>query len=108
MPSFRKRITKIVIDDLKPGETVWDTELTGFGSRCQRRDKMFVYKCRIGNRQRWFTIGKFGHPWTVETAKQRVKVIQVEIARTPTHATLRDERLQNPTLSVAANTFLKR
>ena len=52
MPSFRKRITKTVIDDLKPGEVVWDTQLTGFGARCQRRDKMFVYKCRIGNRQR--------------------------------------------------------
>ena len=107
MPSFRKRITKIVIDDLKPGETVWDTKLTGFGARCQRRDKMFVYKCRIGNRQRWFTIGKFGQPWTVDTAKQRVMVIQGEIAKDADPATLRDERLKNPTLAVAAELFLE-
>ena len=98
MPSFRKRITKTVIDDLKPGETVWDTKLTGFGARCQRRDKMFVYKCRIGNRQRWFTIGKFGQPWTVDTAKKRVMVIQGEIAKDADPAALRDERLRNPTL----------
>jgi hypothetical protein len=101
MPSFRKRLTKTVVDDLKPGETVWDTKLTGFGARCQRRDKMFVYKCRIGNRQRWFTIGKFGHPWTVEMAEKRVKVIQGEIAKDADPAALRDERLQNPTLAVA-------
>ena len=107
MPSFRKRITKIVIDDLKPGETVWDTKLTGFGARCQRRDKMFVYKCRIGNRQRWFTIGKFGQPWTVDTAKKRVMVIQGEIAKDADPAALRDERLKNPTLAVAAELFLE-
>jgi integrase len=107
MPSFRKRLTKTVVDDLKPGETVWDTKLTGFGARCQRRDKMFVYKCRIGNRQRWFTIGKFGHPWTVEMAEKRVKVIQGEIAKDADPAALRDERLQNPTLAVAGEEFLK-
>jgi integrase len=107
MRSFRKRLTKTVIDDLEPGEMVWDTKLTGFGARCQRRDKMFVYKCRIGRRQRWFTIGKFGHPWTVEMAEKRVKVIQGEIAKDADPAALRDERLRNPTLSEVAEVFLE-
>jgi integrase len=107
MPSFRKRLTKTVIDDLKPGETVWDTKLSGFGARCQRRDKKFVYKCRIGSRQRWFTIGKFGHPWTVETARERVKVIQGDIAKGVDAAGLRDEQLKNPMLAEAAEVFLE-
>jgi integrase len=107
MASFQKRLTKTVIDDLNPGETVWDTRLSGFGARCQRRDKMFVYKCRIGNRQRWFTIGKFGQPWTVEMAEKRVKVIQGEIAKDADPAAIRDERLRNPTLAEAAELFLE-
>src|SRR5262245_18252483 len=107
MSSFRKRITKTVVDDLKPGETVWDTKLTGFGVRCQRRDKMFVFKTRISGRQRWFTVGKFGNPWTVETAKERVKVIQGDIAKGVDAAGLRDEQLKNPTLAEAAEVFLE-
>jgi integrase len=107
MPSFQKRITKAVIDDLKPGETIWDTRLTGFGARCQRRDKMFVFKTRIAGRQRWFTVGKFGNPWTVETAKEQVKVIQGDIAKGVDAAGLRDEQLRNPTLAEAAKVFLE-
>src|SRR5262245_48644081 len=107
MPSFRKRLTKAVIDDLEPGMTVWDTKLAGLGVRCQRRDKMFVFKTRIGGRQRWFTIGKFGQPWTVETAKERLKVIQGDIAKGDDVAAVRDQRLQNPTLAKAAEVFLE-
>jgi hypothetical protein len=47
-----------VVDGMKPGEINWDTKLIGFGLQYQRRDKVFVYKCRIRNRQRWFAIGK--------------------------------------------------
>jgi Arm DNA-binding domain/Phage integrase central domain len=107
MASSRKRITKSVVDALQPGETVWDTKLIGFGARCQRRDKMFVFKTRIASRQRWFTIGKFGQPWTVETAKEQVKVIQGDIAKGVDAAGLRDEQLRNPTLAEAGASFLE-
>jgi integrase len=69
---------------------------------------MFVFKTRITGRQRWFTIGKFGQPWTVEMAEKRVKVIQGEIAKDADPAALRDERLQNPTVAEAAGGFLER
>ncbi|HUQ37385.1 MAG TPA: site-specific integrase [Aestuariivirga sp.] len=107
MTSTRKRITKSVIDKLKPGEIVWDSKLTGFGVRYQRRDKVFIYKCRIGNRQRWFSIGKFGQPWTVDAAENRVKVIQGDIAKDIDPASIRDERLRNPTLEEAGEAFLE-
>ena len=76
-----KIITKSVVDALKAGETVWDRKLTGFGVRCQSDlwKKTFVFKTRIGSRQRWFTIGKYGNPWTVDSAKDQVKVIQGDI-----------------------------
>ena len=105
--SSRLRITKSVIDRMKPGEIIWDTKLTGFGVRYQRRDKVFVYKCRIGNRQRWFTIGNFSQPWTGDTAENRVKVIQGEVAKDIDPAAIRDESLKNSTLAEAGEAFLE-
>jgi integrase len=107
MASVRKRITKSVVDGMRPGELVWDTKLIGFGVRFQRRDKIFVYKCRIGNRQRWFAIGKYGQPWTVAEAENRVKVIQGDIANDLDPAAIRDERAKNPTIRQAAAIFLE-
>lgn len=107
MASVRKRITKSVVDGMKPDEIIWDTKLIGFGVRYQRRDKVFVYKCRIGNRQRWFAIGKYGQPWTVADAENRVKVIQGDIAKDLDPAAIRDERVRNPTLRQAGAIFLE-
>jgi integrase len=107
MASVRKRITKSVVESLQPDEIVWDTKLIGFGVRYQRRDKVFVYKCRISNRQRWFAIGKYGQPWSVADAENRVKVIQGDIANDLDPAAIRDERVRNPTLRQAGDIFLE-
>lgn len=107
MPSTRKTITKTVVDALKPGQTVWDTKLTGFGVRCQRRDRVFVFKCRIGATQRWFTIGKHGNPWTVETARKHVLALQGEIARDGDPATVRDNYNKNPSVKSAIKDFME-
>jgi integrase len=107
MASVRKHITKSVVDGMKPDEIIWDTKLIGFGVRYQRRDKVFVYKCRIGNRQRWFAIGKYGQPWTVADAENRVKVIQGDIAKDLDPAAIRDERVRNPTLREVGAIFLE-
>ncbi len=107
MASVRKHITKSVVDGMKPNEIIWDAKLIGFGVRCQRRDKVFVYKCRIGNRQRWFAIGKYGQPWTVADAENRVKVIQGDIANDLDPAAIREERERNPTLRQAGKIFLE-
>jgi integrase len=106
MASVRKRITKSVVEGMQPGEIFWDTKLIGFGVRYQRRDKVFVYKCRIGNRQRWFAIGKYGQPWTVADAENRVKVIQGDIANDLDPAAIRDECVKNPTLRQVGDIFL--
>jgi integrase len=56
---------------LKPGEIVWDESLPGFGARRQRSkvvSYVLFYRTYEG-RQRWFTIGRHGAPWTPETAR---------------------------------------
>jgi hypothetical protein len=62
MPSVRKHITNSVVDAIAPGEIIWNIKLIGFGVKYQRREKVFPYTCRIGNRQLWFVNGKYGHP----------------------------------------------
>jgi len=64
-----RKITKRMVDSLKPGEVVWDSEMRGFGARCQRRDKTYVLKYRFQGRQRWLSIGRHGSPWTPEKAR---------------------------------------
>lgn len=109
MARIKKNITKSVVDALKPGDLVWDMKLTGFGVRCQSiaNNKVFVFKTRVGSRQRWFTIGKYGSPWTVDGARDRVKIIQGDIAKDLDPAAIRDASLRNPALKAAAEEYLK-
>ena len=58
-----KRITADVVEAVKPGEAVWDSEVRGFGVRRQSRDTVYVLKTRIGGNQRYLTIGRHGSPW---------------------------------------------
>jgi hypothetical protein len=60
---------------LKAGEIVWDPSLPCFGARRQRSDAIsyvLFYRTKEG-RQRWFTIGRHGAPWTPETARAQAK-----------------------------------
>src|SRR5258705_1272084 len=54
------------IRDLNEGCTLWDTRISGF---CARRRKsagvFYALKYRtVEGRQRWYTIGRHGAPWT--------------------------------------------
>jgi integrase len=62
VPSARERvrITKRIVDEMRPRQTVWDKDLAGFGVRLQRRDPFFVLKYIIRGRQRFYTIGRHG------------------------------------------------
>jgi ABC-type Na+ transport system ATPase subunit NatA len=56
----RIRLTKAVVDRMGSGVIVWDSDVRGFGVRCQRKAKKYVLKTRVNGRQRWFTIGEHG------------------------------------------------
>ena len=67
---------------LKPGETVWDPKLPGFGIRRQRSHAVsyvLFYRTREG-RQRWFTIGRHGAPWNPDTARLEARRLLGEAA----------------------------
>lgn len=102
----RRRIGLQVVKALRPGEIVWDTEVKGFGVRRQRKAAVYVLKTRIGGRQRWFSIGPHGAPWTPEKARQRARVILGEKADRKDPAAIRDARKRNPTVEELAALFL--
>ena len=87
-----KRITKRLIDALKPGQIIWDVAPRGFGIRCQKASKVFFLKARIAGEQVWLTIGPFGSTWTVEKARTRAEVLLGNIAGGKDPREERDER----------------
>lgn len=60
------------VRNLKPGQTVWDAGVAGFGARRQQSSAVsyvLIYRTQEG-RQRWHTIGRHGAPWTPVTARE--------------------------------------
>jgi Arm DNA-binding domain len=71
-PILRVKITKRLVDSLRPGQTIWDKDLAGFGVRLQRRDPSFVLKYSFRRRQRFYTIGRYGI-LTVDEARNEAR-----------------------------------
>ena len=53
----RVKLTKTVVGRMGQNDVLWDSDVRGFGVRCQRQAKNYVLKTRVNGRQRWFTIG---------------------------------------------------
>jgi hypothetical protein len=67
---------------LKPGQTIWDASMPGFGARRQKGDivsYVLFYRTREG-RQRWFTIGRHGTPWTPDEAREEARRLLGDVA----------------------------
>jgi integrase len=67
---------------LKPGELTWDPTLPGFGARRQRGEAVsyvLFYRTKEG-RQRWYTIGRHGAPWTPESAREEAQRLLGDVA----------------------------
>src|SRR6516165_5617081 len=61
------RITVAALNGLEGW--LWCEKLIGFGARRQRRGIFFYVRARHHGRQVMHSIGRFGSPWTVETAR---------------------------------------
>jgi integrase len=74
---MRKPIGLREVRALRPGEIIWDLNVTGFAARRQKSEAVtyFVYFRTAEGRQRWHKIGRHGAPWTPETARQEARRI---------------------------------
>src|SRR5262245_30925621 len=63
-----------------PGKIVWDRELKGFGARKSKNFVSFILMFRNKEgRQRFYTIGKYGSPWTPHTAREKAKELLYQV-----------------------------
>ncbi|MBT4588308.1 MAG: tyrosine-type recombinase/integrase [Rhodospirillaceae bacterium] len=103
----KKRITKRTVDALKPGDLVWDSDVTCFGVRCQKAKKVYVLKYRIAGRQRWYSIGEHGSPWTVEKAREKAVILLGDVANGKDPAEKREEDKLDLTITELCDLYVK-
>ena len=104
--SKREKINLRSVTALKPGETIFDSDLKGFGARCQREAKTYFIKYKFGVRQRWYTIGRHGSPWTPDKARKKASVLLGMVADGADPATVRDEDKQAGNIAALCDSFL--
>src|SRR5215471_1367936 len=104
----RQRIGLREVRALRPGETMWDTTVSGFGARRQTGTAVsFFLKYRNADgRQRWHSIGRHGAPWTPETARAEAKRLLGLVAAGADPAEARSARKEAPTVAELAARFL--
>lgn len=100
------RISLKAIAELAPGQTIWDSDVKGFGVRRQRRAAAYILKYRDQNgRQHFLTIGRHGSPWTPETARKEARRRLVALTECQTgHGSFSDS---SPTLETFSKTYLE-
>jgi integrase len=105
-----EKITKSVVDRLDCNSIVWDRELKGFGVRRQSSEaKMFVLNYRTGGgARRQINIGRYGSPWTVETArKEALRLAGLVVSGQDPHETkAAQEAKASETLGAVINRYL--
>jgi integrase len=76
-----KKIGLRDVRGLGPNQTIWDSEVHGFGARRRQGQAVayfLFYRTKEG-RQRWFTIGKHGSPWTPDMARDEALRFRINI-----------------------------
>jgi integrase len=101
-----RRITKTRVDTLPTSSVLWDADVRGFGVRRQRRDAVYVLKFRANGKQRLYTIGLHGSPWTVENARIEARRLLGEVAKGADPSLLRARMKAAPTLETFAKRYL--
>src|SRR5687767_13262494 len=107
MPNFSRKITLKALERLKDGQVVWDKQLKGFGVRARGTGLYYILKTRVNGRQRWFTIGKHGAPWTPDKARGWVLSLLGEIAKGEDPAEVREDLKRRMTVSELCDIYLK-
>jgi len=77
----RTRIGLRDVRGLGPDQTIWDSEVRGFGARRRQGQAVayFLFYRTTEGRQRWFTIGKHGSPWTPDMARDEARKLLVNV-----------------------------
>lgn len=75
----KKKITLKTVRALESGNTLWDTEIKGFGCRARKDGKFFVLKYSIHGRQRLYTLGQWTGEFTPDNAREEAEIVRGQI-----------------------------
>jgi integrase len=96
------------IRSLKAGQTIWDAAVAGFGARRQISQSVayvLFYRTEDG-RQRWYTIGRHGSPWTPDTARAEAQRLLGKVKNGSDPAALKRSKRQAATVSELCDLYL--
>ncbi|MDB5412516.1 MAG: hypothetical protein JWR10_851 [Rubritepida sp.] len=78
----KKRFGLRDIRALAPASIIYDSDVLGFAAQRQKDAVSYVLRYRTADgRQRWFTIGRHGSPWTPDQAREEAKRILGDVAK---------------------------
>lgn len=84
MVQVRVRLTRRIVESAETStgdRLLWDADVTGFGVRIRPSDRRgYFLQYRFAGRSRRYQIGVHGSPWTVETARDRARILMGRIA----------------------------
>lgn len=106
MGSRKAHITNDLVKKMQVGETIWDTEITGFGIRCQKRDKIYVFNKRIKGKRRQFSICKHGEPYTAKKARDKAVEYLAAIKAGKDPAKIREDEKDKKTVADLCDFYL--
>src|SRR5262249_8799210 len=94
---------------LKPKQMIWDQSLPGFGARRQNSAAIsyVLFYRTVEGRQRLYTIGRHGAPWTPDTARREAKRILGDVAQKRDPAAERRAIRQAETVADLCDRYLK-
>jgi integrase len=105
---MRKRLGIRDIKALEPGQVIWDTAVTGFGARRQKGTAVvyFLFYRSAQSRQRWFTLGKHGSPWTPDSARTEAKRLLGRVAAGEDPASTKEAHRKALTIAELCDQYL--
>jgi integrase len=105
------RLTKRVVDAATPGSAdsfLWDQTVKGFGAKLTPAGaKTYVLQYRCKGRQRRYTIGRHGSPWTVDEARTEAVRLLAEVVRGNDPADLKRDDRGDITFAAFAERYLR-
>jgi integrase len=105
------RLTKGEVDRAAPGSAdrfLWDESVKGFGVKITPAGaKIYVLQYRCKGRQRRYTIGRHGSPWTVAEARAEAVRLLAEVVRGNDPADLKHADRSDITFAPFADRYLR-
>jgi integrase len=104
----RKRIGLREVRAIGPGGEIWDAAIPGFGARRQKSTAIsyvLMYRTREA-RQRRYTIGRHGAPWTPDSAREEALRLLGEVAKGADPAGNKREAREAMTVAELCDSYL--